>query len=270
MSNNQYIVYKHTNLNNNKIYIGITKYGNNPNIRWRNGMGYETNKKFFEDILKYGWNNFNHEILEQNLTEIEAIQKERYYIKLYNSVETGYNNSSGGSIPSIEAAKAISNALTGIKRDKKSIEKQMRTKHERYGSGRGQNYFGSQAKKVKCNETGDVFATIEEAKRWCGSVKVGECCRGLRAHAGRHPITNQQLSWSFALPEDIVTIQCEEYLHPKKKIQQVQCVETGKIYSNASEASRDTGIATCNILRVCKGERKSAGKLHWIFIIKEE
>lgn len=47
-----YIVYKHTNKINNKIYIGITKYGDNPNIRWRNGMGYTSNKKFFSDILK--------------------------------------------------------------------------------------------------------------------------------------------------------------------------------------------------------------------------
>lgn len=38
---NNYIVYKHTNIQNNKSYIGITSHGENPNIRWRNGLGYE-------------------------------------------------------------------------------------------------------------------------------------------------------------------------------------------------------------------------------------
>ena len=67
-----YIVYKHTNLINNKIYIGITKYGNHPKKRWKNGLGYEYNEKFFSDIIKYGWNNFSHEILDKDLDLIEA------------------------------------------------------------------------------------------------------------------------------------------------------------------------------------------------------
>jgi hypothetical protein len=57
---NTYIVYKHTNLINNKVYIGITKYGDDPNRRWKNGMGYDYNKKFFSDIIKFGWDNFSH------------------------------------------------------------------------------------------------------------------------------------------------------------------------------------------------------------------
>ena len=44
---NTYIVYKHTNIINNKSYIGITMYGDNPNRRWKNGYGYIENDKFF-------------------------------------------------------------------------------------------------------------------------------------------------------------------------------------------------------------------------------
>lgn len=263
---NMYIVYKHTNKVNKKSYIGITKNDNNPNQRWRNGMGYDYNKKFFTDIVKYGWDNFTHEILEKDLTEVEAIAKETFYIKKFDCVENGYNNAYGGNVLTEEGRKKLQQALTGIKRNKSSIEKQMATKKLRYGSGRGENYLGSGSKKVKCNETGDIFASIEEAKRWCGSSKVGECCRGLRAHAGKHPITKQQLSWSYADPNSKVTINCGESLKEKVIKQKIKCVETQKIYENASEAARETGIAACNISRVCKGERKTAGNLHWIFI----
>jgi hypothetical protein len=76
-----YIVYKHTNKINHKVYIGITYHGDNPNLRWRNGYGYESNPKFFNDIIQYGWINFEHEILESNLTIAEASIKETEYIR---------------------------------------------------------------------------------------------------------------------------------------------------------------------------------------------
>lgn len=264
---NNYVVYKHTNKINGKIYIGITKHGDNPNKRWRNGMGYVENRLFFPEIIKYGWDNFFHDILEYNLTESEAIQREKYYIKLYQSADgNNYNLASSSGVLTKEGIESISRALTGIKRNPASIKKQMDTKKERYGSGRGVNYNGSQAKKVRCNETGDIFATIAEACRWCGSSKVSQCCKGERKHAGTHPITGEQLTWSYVEDNSIITIRCEEEIREKKVIQQIQCIETGKIYKNATEASKDTGIAICNILRVCRGQRKSAGQMHWKFL----
>ena len=247
---NTYIVYKHTNKINGKNYIGITKYGENPNKRWQNGRGYKDNEEFFSDIILYGWNNFTHDILEKNLSEIDALLLEKKYILLYNSIENGYNKGLYGHL------------------SEDSIKKQLQTKQEKYGSARGIHSYTKTNKKVKCKETGDIFANISEAERWCNSCKVGECCRGNRKHAGRHPIDGYQLSWEYADPESIITISCEQD-RTVKQILPVQCIETGVIYKNASVASRDTGIAACNILRVCKNERKSAGKLHWTFI-KEE
>ena len=268
--NDTFIIYKHTNLYNNKIYIGITKYGDNPQKRWRNGFGYYNNKAFFEDIVLYGWQQgFSHEILESNLSELDAITKEKEYIALYNSIEEGYNLSPGGNHPGEEGSIKISQKLIGIKRSNDSIKKQMETKKQRYGSNRGIHYLGTNSKKVRCKETGDIFASIEEAKRWCGSVKVGECCRGHRNFAGTHPSLGIKLSWEYAEDDAIVTINCEEQLKDKKQVYKIKCLETNIIYNNASHASKETGIQTCNILRVCKGERKTAGKKHWIFL-KEE
>lgn len=88
---NNYKVYLHTNLFNHKKYVGITKVSEK--IRWNNGNGYKANKKFYQDIQKYGWENgFSHEIIEENISYKEARSLEKYYITKYNSVTQGYNN----------------------------------------------------------------------------------------------------------------------------------------------------------------------------------
>ena len=56
------------------------------------------------------------------------------------------------------------------------------------------------------------------------------------------------------------------------KSKKVICVNTGVIYNSAAEASRQTNIDASQILKVCKGQRKSAGKdknnnkLQWRYI----
>ena len=97
---NDYYVYKHVTPNN-KVYIGITKQ--NPSKRWLNGHGYKNSKHFYNAIIKYGWINICHEILESGLTEEEANQAEQKYIMLYQSdnAKFGYNIQSGGKHHSI-------------------------------------------------------------------------------------------------------------------------------------------------------------------------
>lgn len=266
MNQKTYIVYKHQNKINNKIYIGITKNGDNPNERWRNGFGYKNNDKFFKDIIKYGWDNFDHFILKKELSEEEAILFEKKYILLYNSVEKGYNNNYGCGQTIGEASRhKISEALKGVPKKQESIEKQLKTKQQRCGSQRGVSAYVTNGRKVKCKETGDIFANISEANRWSHTSKVGECCNGNRKHAGHHPDTNQLLSWEFVDDNQLVTIQCEDD-YETKKVKKILCIETNTIYLNATEASKETGVACCNILRVCNGQRKTAGKLHWSFI----
>lgn len=89
-------VYKHTNKINGKCYIGITS--KNPNERWGiDGVGYK-GQYFYEAILKYGWENFLHEILYTDLTVEQACDKEIALINYYksNNPKFGYNQSIGG------------------------------------------------------------------------------------------------------------------------------------------------------------------------------
>ena len=55
--------------------------------------------------------------------------------------------------------------------------------------------------------------------------------------------------------------------HPMAKA--VRCVETGIVYPYAKAAEEQTGVGRSHICMVCKGKRKTAGKLHWEYAEKE-
>lgn len=90
-----FTVYCHTCKINNKKYVGITSQ--KLNKRWNYGNSY-LNTRFGNAIKKYGWENFEHEILFENLTKEEAEQKEIELIRELNLTnrEIGYNTCLGG------------------------------------------------------------------------------------------------------------------------------------------------------------------------------
>lgn len=90
-------IYKIENLINHKIYIGQT---NNPQRRFseHRAKGYEinTHKVLYYAFDKYGIDNFSFEIIEE--TE-NSNEREKYWIKFYDSFENGYNMTEGGDLP---------------------------------------------------------------------------------------------------------------------------------------------------------------------------
>lgn len=91
-----YCVYCHINKINGKRYVGQTSQ--QVKKRWNYGYGYKNCPYFYRAIQKYGWNNFQHIILEESLSLEQAEIKEKYYIKLFQTtdVKKGYNLTCGG------------------------------------------------------------------------------------------------------------------------------------------------------------------------------
>ena len=111
----EYKVYVHVNKINGKIYIGQTKQ----TLEQRYKNGYEHCRHFWNAIQKYGWDNFEHIILVDNLSIDMANIIEEELIKKYNTTNhnNGYNMKSGGlnHIPSEETRKLMSKAHKGEK-----------------------------------------------------------------------------------------------------------------------------------------------------------
>lgn len=91
MEDMNYCVYAHLNKVNGKVYVGTT--GQSPLDRFNNGWGYHKNPEFSADIKKYGWENFEHMILDDCLTKEEAFRVERFFIESFEATdpEQGYN-----------------------------------------------------------------------------------------------------------------------------------------------------------------------------------
>ena len=89
-------------------------------MRWgKDGSGYGTNSYFASAIKHYGWNNFSHEILYDNLTKEEACEKEIALIESYhtNKHDFGYNSTTGGDIFTMtpEVKEKMSKSMMGNK-----------------------------------------------------------------------------------------------------------------------------------------------------------
>lgn len=98
MEEKTWTVYCHVNKTNGKMYIGITG-SSDPRSRWgRSGAKYRQCSRFYAAIKKYGWDGFEHRILDDGLSKEEASKKERDYVGFYETDKpvNGYNIQQGG------------------------------------------------------------------------------------------------------------------------------------------------------------------------------
>ena len=233
-----YTVYIHKNKINQKVYVGLTKQ--TPQERWRsNGEGYKSQSKFWNAIQKYGWDNFEHIILQTNLTAEEAGELEKNLIKSFNSIQNGYNISPGGITTnhSTETIEKIRKSMIGKTHTEQTKEKISNSKTK-------------DKKPIICVETGVEYESAAEAMKKTGIDRssISKVCYGTMNTAGGY-------HWTFKGQEPI-------YL-TDKRFRSVICIDTGKIYPSIAEAAKDTNSDPSNIKKVCDGKYKTTNKLRW-------
>lgn len=123
-SNNLYgLIYKITNKINNKIYFGQTIRSLFERIKDYKLL--KTNHYLQNSINKYGFENFEFEIIDTATTIEELNEKEIFYINKFNSMDKtiGYNLESGGNnaLASNETKEKMSKSHTGIKQTEEWI-----------------------------------------------------------------------------------------------------------------------------------------------------
>lgn len=166
-------VYMHVNKINKKKYIGVTK--TSLNKRWDNGIGYKRQKKFYNSILKYGWDNFEHFVFEDNLSKEEAYEIEKLLIKKLKTQDRdfGYNVVEGGAgacgrVVSEEEKLLLSKINSGKRNPmygKKHSEETRRKISDKVRAAidSGKLQYKNRRKRIDCvDHLGNKFNTLKE------------------------------------------------------------------------------------------------------------
>lgn len=176
-----YCIYCHTNTINGKKYIGQTCQ--DVHKRWQNGFGYREEQYIRKAIDKYGWDNFTHDILEENLSQDEANERERFYIQLYKTYNSqfGYNLTYGGNNgqPNDKTRKILSEkAKTRVGELNSRYGKHCSEEHKR--KLREANIQSAMLNPIKCVESGIIYRNAADASRKLGIDKTGilKCSNG--------------------------------------------------------------------------------------------
>lgn len=233
-----YKVYKHTNLINNKVYIGITQQ--ELNRRWQNGYGYKEQKYFYNAIKKNGWNNFEHELLFDGLTEEQAKEKEIELIKYYksNNRKYGYNLSQGGE-----------------------------TYKENFKKRIGKDNPTSRRIRVINPKTKEIVAIYESQNQ--ASIIMGIKRKGINKNCRGNSKTYMGYIFEYDDCEFEKPKKYEPGKHPNHKTTKIKCIDDNKIFNSIKEAGeyyniRSNNIACC----LCKKSKsKTAGGKRWCYYV---
>lgn len=243
------IIYCHINKTNNKKYIGQCQGA--PERRWRSdGSGYKPKNNelptvFWKAIQKYGWDNFEHKILETNLTLEEANEKEQYWIAYYHTwIEDpqcwGYNMQSGGKnfAMSEKAKEKIRQSKLGTHASEKTKQKLSEMK-----KGENNPFYGkhhSEEAKKKIGEKSKERWADEDYRNYQIEIRKG---KKASEEAKKH---------------------MSEASTQKKK---VRCIETNQIFDSIKQAGEWCDIHPMGISAVCNHRgQKTAGGYHWEFV----
>jgi group I intron endonuclease len=256
------IVYKYTNKINGKIYIGITVQS----IEVRHKQHFKDIKKdrvFHRALKKYGEDNFLLEIIDKAGNYEELKEKERFYIKKYNSF-TGFKNSNGynNTYRHTEKNKKIMSELRkefyknnihpsiGIILSSERKEKQSNIMKGRY-FGEFNPFYGEkhpEGTRKKMSEL--AIKRYQEGKHPRTGSKLSEATKrliGLR-HKGKTISKEQRENQSKMFSGE---------KHPNSL--KVICITTNELFNYMGEACTKYNLDRSNLTKCCRGKTRWCG-----------
>lgn len=281
----EWCVYIHRNIINNKAYIGITS--RKPEERWgNNGSQYHKGSQHAirAAIQKYGWDNFEHIIWADNLSESDAKHMEKMLIALfktncnrYINPKYGYNLTDGGDgtcgrpIPK-EQREKISNSLLGNKpwNHGKKMSDEYRQKASESHMGLIQS---EETKKKRAEAVSRWWSVPENREKYSG---VNSPIYGEKNYFyGQHHTEevkekNRQAHLGKKHKQETIDKLREISQNKKAVVQLSMDWKFIAIYDSAKEACRQTGVHNQSIGECCRGEcqekYKSSGGFKWLFV----
>ena len=158
-------IYKITNILNQKIYIGQTIRPIEERFRRHinDALNNKIDTHLARAIRKYGKENFTIEVIDTAKTQEELTKKEQYWIRYYNSVKIGYNETdatykSGGNTYQNKTLKEMKEIKEKIRKSKIGAKNPMAKKVKRIN--------------IKTGKI-DIFDTIISCAKACG-IKNGK------------------------------------------------------------------------------------------------
>lgn len=292
-----WLIYKHTNKKNGKVYIGQTKQL--PSLRWKKGLGYTSDNHssvFAKAIKKYGWDSFESSIIENNIpTQELANEREVFWISHYNSYigfpnSNGYNMTLGG-----DSAEHLGYPVLQIEKTTLRVIKEFPSTSEasrQFGKGEGnasqirrccegekhscKGFFWCYKKNYSINwkpkdnklvssvlQIDDDFNVIRKFESITQAVNnLGFSGGSIVSCCNRKQRKANGFFWCYERDYSVDWKPAEMSFSRNEK---VYCFETNTVYKNATEAHKYTGANAGKILRCCNGKENGTSGLHFCF-----
>lgn len=275
-----FCVYVHTNKINGKRYVGVTSQ--EPEKRWNEGKGYTPRQPhMYNAIQKWGWDNFEHQILVSGVSVDDASFIEQTLIKEWRLQDPkyGYNSQSGGltsATLSDEIRTKISVALKGkpfttehkanlskAKKNKPLTEKQQEiidqikyyNKDKKFTEEHRQNL--SEALKGR-EFTEEHKQNLSNTKKGKFSQRQQEALRKIsESNKGRKHTEEEKAKISAGNKGKLKknSVKVEQYDSNTEKVVGV--------YDSVMDAHNKTGISYHSIWNCVNGHSNSAGGFVW-------
>ena len=257
---NNFKVYMHINKINNKKYIGITSQKTSD--RWKNGKGYSNNEHFYNTINKYGWDNFEHKVLFENLSKEDACKIEIQLISKHKTTnrEFGYNHTTGGEhyTHTEESKYKISERFRGKKLSEEHCKKLS-------DSHKGQiltEYARQRYIELCSGENHPMYGKThtKEAREKISKARTGK--KLSEEHKKKISISSKGKKISEAQK---IKLSKSKEKYKKRVIQMTKDGTFIKEWESLSQIFRELGITQGNVSNCCSGKLKSSNGFIWKF-----